>query len=77
MLGRNVTLAWLACQQQHNTRDRKAWLVSVAPGESIAAGEERWAISLFSGQTESCSVIEDMEEDNEEKAEDQLDNQLW
>ncbi len=49
MLGRNVTLVWLACQRQHNTRDREAWLESVAPGESISAGEERWANSLCSG----------------------------
>lgn len=49
MLGRNVTLARLACQPQHNTRDREAWLVSLAPGESTAAGEEHGANSLSSG----------------------------
>lgn len=64
MLGRNVTLVWLACQRQHSTCDWEAWLVSVAPGESIAAGEERWANSLFSSL--SCSVTEDTEEDNQE-----------
>lgn len=52
MSGRNVTLAWLACQRQHNTRDREAWLVSLAPGESIAAGEECRANSPSSAWTE-------------------------
>lgn len=66
MLDRNVTLVWLACQRQHSTCDWEAWLVSVAPGESIAAGEERWANNLSSGSTESCSVTEDTEEDNQE-----------
>ena len=72
-----MTLVWLACQRRHDIRDREAWLVSVAPGESIAAGEEHWANSLFSGKTESCSVTEDMEEGSRENDKDQLNNQLW
>lgn len=37
--GMNVTSAWLVCRRQHDSRDQVAWLVSEAPGESIAAGE--------------------------------------
>ena len=57
-MGRNVTLAWLACQQQqqHNTRDQEACLAAAPRGSiEVVAGGVIEGGGLLSDLTNSCS----------------------